>query len=315
MRIVFCGSGTFATPTLEALCGSVHKVVAAVTPPPRPAGRGGKVRPTPVAAEAEAAGVEVYPCENINAPQAVEYLRAKQPDVLCVVEFGQFVREPARRAVRLDAINLHASLLPALRGAAPVNWAILRGLERTGVTTFSLVDAVDAGPVYGTVETPIAPDERAGELRLRLARLGAGLVLETLERIGAGARPQPQDETAATFAPLLKKSDGFLDFSAPAEEIVNRIRGAWPWPGGQAVFLRPAGRAVPVTFAAARAKATAAQSEPGGVEADGTIATGRGRLEIAELQPAGKRWMAWRDFVNGYRVGEGMRFVGPGDAA
>jgi len=311
MRVVFCGSGTFAVPTFEAIRLGGHDLCAAITQPPRPAGRGKKLTPTPIAQTAQSAGIETLPCDNVNAPDCVEFLENQRADVLCVVEFGQFLRAPVRDAARLDCVNLHGSLLPALRGAAPVNWAILRGLRRTGVSTFSLVDKMDAGAVYETAELDIGPEERAGELRMRLADLGAGAMLKTLEAIEAGRTPQPQPTEGITFAPILKKSDGYLDFTAPAEQIVRRVRGCWPWPGGRAVLQTAEGKVTPVTLAQARLGDGAARSDPGALDDDGCVGTGDGRLEIVEIQPAGKRPMPWRDFCNGHRVSCGDRFDSP----
>jgi len=312
MRIVFCGSGAFALASFDAVLAGEHEVLAAVTQPARKAGRGGGLRATPIELAARAAGVEVCPYADINAPDSVEYLRDKHPDVICVVEYGQFLSQAVRQTARLDTINLHASVLPKLRGAGPVNWAIIRGLKRTGVSTFSLVDKMDAGPVYLTTETDIGPSERAAELRRRLADLGAELLGRTLDGIAGGKlKAHPQDHAVATFAPRLKKSDGWLDFTRPAEEIVRLVRGAWPWPGGQAVFHRRSGKIIPVTIAAARVVEGRADIEPGLIEPDMCVATGEGRMEILEIKPAGKRLMRWKDFCNGYRVVHGGRFASP----
>lgn len=309
MRIIFCGSGTFAVPTLQALAQSGHEIVGIVTQPPRPAGRGRECTPTPVQTLGEQLGLDVHPTADINAPETIDYLAAREPDVIVVVEFGQFIRGQARATARLDTINLHGSILPKLRGAGPVNWALIRGYERTGLSTFSLVDKMDAGDVYLTAETPIEPMERAGELRQRLANLGPALVLQTLEVMAAGATPQPQDPAAATYAPLLKKADGHLDFTQPAREILNRIRGTYPWPGAQACFRRGNGKLMRVTIAQAELAEGEAAGEPGCVDNDECIATGEGRLRIAEIQPAGKREMAWADFHNGYHVEPGQMFL------
>ncbi len=308
MRVIFCGSSDFALPTFQALVSSGHDVVGVVTPPARPAGRGGELRATLIEQAARQANLDVYPCENINADEALAFLRDRHPDVICVVEFGQFLRAPARHVARYGAINLHGSLLPALRGAAPVNWAILRGLTKTGVTTFSLVDKMDAGPVFLKSELTISPTERAGELRPRLAALGAQTMLDTLEAIQAGKHPLPQDDSQASFAPILKKSDGFLDFRIPAEHIVWKVRGLWPWPGARAVFGHTSKKALAVTIANARAAAGPAQSSPGMLDEDLCVSTYQGRVEILEIQPAGKRLMSWQDFVNGYRVSPGDEF-------
>jgi methionyl-tRNA formyltransferase len=229
---------------------------------------------------------------------------------MVVVDFGQMIRRAARRAVGV-AFNLHASLLPALRGAAPVNWAIIRGHATTGVTTFRLVDSLDAGPIFVQRSTPISPEETAEELRDRLAALGAEAVAETLAMVAAAGRPVEQDHARATSAPKLTKADGRIDFSADAAQIVRRIHGTWPWPGGQARYVSPAGRNVEVIIArAAVAAGTAGETgECGAVCPDLTVSAGAGRVRIIQIKPAGGRLMEFRAFVNGYRVGVGARFV------
>jgi methionyl-tRNA formyltransferase len=290
-----------------------HEVVRIITQPPRPAGRGGHLKPTPVSQTAAELGLQAVECPDINDPQAVADLAAARADVICVADFGQFIRKAARRSVAMGAFNLHGSLLPELRGAAPVNWAILRGYNKTGVTTFYLVDRMDAGAIYLQAETDISPAETAEELRNRLAEIGAGLVCRTLDLLAeVGALPREQDESAATLAPQLKKTDGRIDWDTDAVTVRNLIHGTWPWPGGQAVFQRRDGKAVPVTFARASVAQGQACGRGGEVDQEGCIATGRGRLAVVEIQPSGKRLMSWRDFVNGYRVTEGDSFVSLG---
>jgi methionyl-tRNA formyltransferase len=313
MRVIFCGSGAFAVPTLRSMLAAGHEVVRIVTQPPRPAGRGGHLRPTPLAQAAGALGRRAVECPDINAPQAVADLIAAKADVICVADFGQFLRKAVRRAARLGAFNLHGSLLPELRGAAPVNWAIIRGYNRTGVTTFGLVDRMDAGPIYLQAGTDIRPDETAEELRDRLAEIGAELACRTLDLLSSGQAPgRPQDESLASLAPRLQKPDGWIDWNADAVTVRNLIHGAWPWPGGQAVFKRGDGREVPVVFARAAVAEGLAHGGGGEVDKEGFIATGRGRLAAIRIQPAGKRLMSWRDFVNGYRAMKGDRFVSVG---
>jgi methionyl-tRNA formyltransferase len=312
MRVLFCGSGTFALPTFHAILQSPHELRAVITQPPRPAGRGQTPAPTPIAAQAQQADIETLAVENINDPDVVAQIRAFDAAAMVVAEFGQFVGARARQAVAIDTFNLHGSILPELRGAGPVNWAIIRGYTTTGVSTFSLVDKFDAGDVYLTDETPIGPDERADELRTRLANLGATLVLDTLAALDDGsARRQPQDDLRATFAPKLTKANGHLDFAQPAEALVNRIRGTWPWPGGRALYRRPDGKSFAVTFARAHFDAAPAESAPGTVLPDGRIATAEGTITPAEVKPAGKRLMPWADFCNGYQATAGGSFHHP----
>ncbi len=313
MRVLFMGSGRFAVPVLRAMAASQHEVVGVITQPPRPAGRKGRLRATPVAAEAAALGPEVIECPDVNAPGAVSRAAALAADVICVVDFGQMVRRPMRETARLRAFNVHGSILPALRGAAPVNWAIINGLTHTGVTTFSLVDEMDAGPVYLTAETDILPGERADELKSRLADLGAQAARRTLDMLAGGdVRPTDQDHSQATFAPKLTKADGVIDWSADATAVCGRIHGTWPWPGGQAVLHRAGGKDCPVTIAAAQAAPDAGpRGEPGTLDDALRAATGGGMVMIRRIKPAGKRLMDWADFVNGYRVAPADRFTSP----
>jgi methionyl-tRNA formyltransferase len=309
MRIVLCGSGDFGIPTLEALLAVGHEVAALVTQPARPAGRGGKVRHTPLAQAATQANLPVMEVAKINSAESVAAIRELAPQAIVVVAFGQMVRQAVRSIPPLGAFNLHASVLPELRGAAPINWALIRGYKNTGVTTFSLVDALDAGPVYLQAELEICPAETIEDIKPRLAQLGAKLVCDTLLLLASGqAQPQPQDDSKATLAPMLKKSDGIIDWSAPANNIHDLIHGTWPWPAAQSVFVSH-DRHLEVEIARASVVEGSAGGEPGVVGADLTIATGSGTLQIVRLQPAGKRVMDWKDFVNGYRVKPGDRFV------
>lgn len=308
MRVAYCGSGTFSVPSLRAVIASRHEVVGVFTQPARPAGRGSSLRPTPVAEAARDAGFDPVECPDINADDVVARIRSGRPDVLCVVDFGQMIRQNVLDSAAMGAFNLHASLLPKLRGAAPINWALIRGHQRTGVTTFRIVRKMDAGPIYLQAACDIAPDETAEQLKRRLAESGAHLVCETLGLLAGGwAEPQEQDHSQATPAPRLKKADGRIDWSADAEAICNLIRGTWPWPGGQTRLCREGGRDVPVTIAAAGPLTAASDGEPGTLDEELAVRAGRGRVQIDRLRPAGKRPMAWRDFVNGYRLKPGDR--------
>jgi len=307
MRIIFCGSGSFAVPVLRELLGSRHEVAAVITQPPRPAGRGARLAPTDVARLCAELGLEALESPDVNAEPVLSRLRPLDADVICVADFGQMIRRPFRQLARHGALNLHGSLLPELRGAAPVNWAIIRGYRRTGVTTFCLVDRMDAGPIYLQADTEIIETETAEELRARLAVMGARLVGETLELLEAGrAEPRPQDEALATLAPRLKKSDGRIDWKQDAREIRNLIHGTWPWPGGQAVLQLAGGREIRLTIA--RAQPADGEAPPGSVDEAGCVGCGSGRLKILQIKPAGRRLMAWADFANGYRITGGARF-------
>lgn len=312
MRVVFFGSGSFAVPSLAAVLASRHNVSLLVTQPARPAGRGGKLRRTPAAVLAAEHGVDIFECPDVNAADAIAAIKAHQADVICVVDFGQMIWADARNAARLGAFNMHGSLLPALRGAAPVNWAIINGLSRTGVTTFQVVDAMDAGAMYLQRETDIAPHETTVDLKERLAVLGAEAVCETLDRLAAGdIEAIDQDHSLKTLAPKLSKADGLIDFTTDAVSIRNRIHGTWPWPGGQAVVKRAAGKDIPVVIA--RAEALEGAGQAGVLNDDMRVGTGEGLLRVVEVKPAGKRLMPWVDFLNGSRLAPGDRFAAAGD--
>jgi len=320
MRIVFFGSGEVAGPTLEALRESHHEIAAVVTQPPRKAGRGAKVRPTPVDELAGRLAVPVVRTANINEPLQVSSLRGLGSDIIVVVDFGQRIGREVRDTPPHGAVNLHGSLLPKYRGAAPINWAIIRGEAQTGVTTFQVEDVIDSGPILMQQSLDIGPEETAGQLRMRLARLGADVMLRTLDGLAGGTvQPRPQDEAGVTFAPKLTKADGALDFTRGAQELVNHIRGIWPWPGAQADFVHAGHSPVRVIFSLARAETQtqtqtqtrAEQAAPGSIDEELRINVGDGVLQVMELKVAGKRLMTWKDFVNGYRVTTCDRFVTP----
>lgn len=305
LRIALFGSGDFGLPTLSALLERGHDIAAVVTQPARPAGRGGSLRATPLARAAAEANLHVLEIAKINQPDSVEAIRQLNVQAIVVVAYGQLVRAAVRELAPLGAFNLHGSLLPELRGAAPINWAIIRGYRTTGVTTFSLVDAMDAGPMYLQEKIDIDPQDTVEEVKPRLAQIGGELVCRTLDLLASGdARPIEQDHTKATLAPLLKKSDGIIDWQAPAQTISNLVHGTWPWPAAQAVFHGD--KTVHVEIA--RARAVEGEGQPGVLDQDLKVGTGSGRLEILQIQPAGKKVMGWRDFVNGYRVARGQLF-------
>lgn len=312
MRVVFCGSGVFAVPSLRALAAAGHQIAAVITQPARPAGRGGKLTQTAVARTAPALGLEPIGLADINTEESFGKIHSLRPDVICVVDFGQLIGRPVRDEAAVSTFNLHGSLLPELRGAAPVSWAIIRGYKQTGVSTFELVDKMDAGPIYVQVPTEIGPQETAQELRARLADIGAEAVGRTLEMLAAGACcPTPQDEAKVTLAPKLKKTDGRIDWTADAATICNLVRGARPWPSAQALFVRSDQREVPVSIAAASV-APGPDGPSGSIDKELLVAAGKGRVRIEQIIPAGGRLMSWRDFVNGYRVGPCDRFVSCG---
>jgi len=310
MRVVFFGSGEFAVPSLRWLVNSPHEVALVVTQPDRPAGRGKRLMPTPVALRALQEGLPVERCANVNEPEFAERLRSLRADIGIVIAFGQKILEPVRRAFPSECVNLHASLLPKYRGAAPIPAVMLAGETRTGVTVFRLVDRLDAGPILIQRYTTIAPTETAEELKCRLAGIGCDAIDATLRLHEKDPLPpgEPQDESQASYAPKLSKADGYIRFEEPADQIALRCRAMWSWPGARCRYVSAEGRSEEVTLVNVMPIPVAAGEPPGTITPVLTVATGQGCLEIQGLQPAGKRPMSWRDFVNGRHVRAGDRF-------
>lgn len=305
MKVLFYGTPEFAVPTLEALLES-HDVIAVVTQPDRPAGRGQRVSASAVKQRAMAAGVPVLQPARVRDPEWPERLAQLGAEIAVVVAFGQILPRAVLDAPRRGSINVHASLLPRYRGAAPIAWAIVRGETETGITTFQMDPGMDTGAMLLRESTPIGPDETAGELASRLSRLGAAVLLRTLDGLD-GLVPEPQDGSLATLAPRLKKEDGWLHFGEPARALVDRVRGCNPWPGAAA--MTPAGRLL-IWRAAAQADGGGA---PGALVRTGSgavaIAAGAGALLPLEVQPDNRRAMAWDDFLRGARLGPGARLT------
>lgn len=278
--------------------------MAVVTQPDRPAHRGQKLTPPPVKRAALAAGLTVLQPPHVRDPEWPERLRAFGADVAVVVAFGQILPQAVLDAPARGSINIHASLLPKYRGAAPIQWAIIRGERVTGITTFQMNAGMDTGDVLLSASTPIGDDETAGELFARLAILGAEVIVETLDRLPT-LIPVPQRHGEATLAPRLKKSDGALDWTRPARDLVRLVRGCNPWPG--ATTATPGG---PLTVWRATAVAAATAAPPGTlVTHDRTLAvtTADGLLVPAEIQPENRRPMAWAEYLRGARLTAGTR--------
>jgi len=238
MRIVFCGTPAFAVPSFQHLLAqSDFQIVGVLTQPDRPRGRGQEVSDSPVKQAALAAGVPVHQPERVRAPEVQRLLEALKPDAMVIIAYGQIIPARLLPIPKHGWINLHASLLPKYRGAAPINWAIANGETKTGLTTMRIDAGMDTGEMLLKREIEIAPGETAPELTARMAELGAPPLAETLRGIASGTiQPQPQDHDAATYAPMLKKEDGRIDWNRPAREIYNRIRGFTPWPGAYTTF-------------------------------------------------------------------------------
>lgn len=315
MRVLLFASGDFAVPTLRSLADpnqAGHSVVAVVTQPDRGSGRGRKAKPTPTKEAAVDLGLDVFEFENVNDEEAIRTLQPFEADIGLAIAFGQKIGAGVRSLFRHECVNLHASLLPKYRGAAPFQWAVINGEERTGVTVFRLVDRMDAGPIFTTRWTLIKPEERACELHDRLAGIGVDAVRACLDRLESEPdwQPAPQDDTEATRAPKLSKEDGTIRFDVPAHSLASQINGLWDWPGAKCVFTSDAqGKTERVTLALARKADVSKPAEaPGVIDARRYVATSDGYIEILEIKPDGARTMSFQDFVNGRHVKPGDRF-------
>jgi len=309
LRLVFLGSGDFAVPSLLALVDAGHEVAALVTQPDREKGRGQALAPPPTKPVAESRKVSVLQFRKVRDPEAQQALRALRPELQVVVAFGQILPRPVIDIPPLGTVNLHASLLPLLRGAAPVQWAIATGQTETGVSTMLIDEGLDTGPILLRRALAIGPEETAAELSPRLAALGASLLVETIEGLAAGALvPQPQDHARATLAPILKKEDGRVDWALPAKTIANRARGFTPWPGA---FTFHEGRLLKLVRVRPVEAAGAAATKPGEVlevRPEVVVACGGGtRLRLLEVQPESRRPMPSSAWAAGARVVPGRR--------
>ena len=305
LRVAFLGNDRWSVPSLLALSGSDHEIVAVVTAVPRPAGRGNELRPTPVAEAARATGLPLAEVESVKRGAGWDGLSSSDPDLLVVVAYREILPRAVLDLPRVAPVNLHFSMLPALRGASPVQTALLRGLEETGVTTIVMDAGTDTGPVIAQRAEPILPQDDAGSLGARLATIGADLLVETADLLAAGAvEPRPQEDALATYTMRIGPDDRVLRWTDPARDLVNRTRAMAPEPGAATTF-RGAGLKV------LRAEAVAAWGTPGSiVEAtkDGfVVATGEGGFRPLELAPAGRRRMGSPDFVNGFHPVPGER--------
>lgn len=305
IRTVFMGTPDFALPTLEGLIEAGVRLCAVYTQPDRPRGRGKKLAPPPVKELAQHCDIPVRQPEKLRAPEEVEGLRRLAPDLIVVVAYGQILPRSILEIPRFGCINVHASLLPKYRGAAPINKAIMEGEKVTGVTTMLMDVGLDTGPMLVKRSTPIGEEETAGEIHDRLARLGREAMEETLRRICAGTlRPEPQNDAESSYAPMLKKEDGHIDWSKSAGEIHNQVRGLDPWPGAY-TFLGDE----MIKIAATRPLADTG-GEPGTVLAAGPegvrIACGEGSLLVRELQLPGRKRLAAAEFLRGRPLPAGL---------
>jgi methionyl-tRNA formyltransferase len=308
MILVFCGTPRFAVPTLEKLVAAGHSVPLVVTQPDRPRGRGMELVASPVKEAATKPGIPVVqPVAIKNNEEFRARLSAIAPDAIIVVGYGRIIPQWMIDLPRLGNLNLHASLLPKYRGAAPIQWAIANGETVTGVTTMRIDAGLDTGDILMQRELPILPDDTAETLAPRLASAGAELMAETLPALENGRlNPAPQDHSKASLAPILTKEDGRMDFSQPAAVLLNRLRGFRPWPGAFTIFR---GKTLQVHRAHVAQDAIA--KLPGTIAVDGSrFFAGCGldtTLELLEVQMEGKRRMSAQEFINGYRLKTGDR--------
>jgi len=312
MKLIFMGTPEFATLSLARLIQDGHDLRAVFTQPDKPAGRGKHLQAPPVKLLALEQGIPVHQPARIKTNEEVRAIfESIAPDACIVAAYGKILPEWLLGIPRLGSINVHASLLPKYRGAAPINWAIANGERETGVTIMQMDAGMDTGPMLARRATAISDDETAPMLSARLAELGAEVLSETLPEIERGQlAPAPQDEREATYAPILKREDGLVDWRLSAREIANRTRAFQPWPGTYTQF-----RGARLTFWRAReVEIKSRMAEPGtitSIDNSGIIIACAGStfLRVEELQTEGKRRMLARDFVNGFRIGAGDRIT------
>ena len=310
LKLVFCGTPAFAVPSLRALLAdSYFQVAAVVTQPDRPRGRGKKTASSPVKDAALEAGVPVYQPEKIKSESSLDYFKRLMPDVVVIIAYGQIIPPSLIAIPRLGWINLHGSLLPKYRGAAPINWAIVNGEKLTGLTTMQIDAGLDTGPMLLKYQTGIGADETALDLYAQLAEAGAPLIVETLKKLDRGEiAPTPQDNSQASLAPPLKKEDGRIDWSLPAPNIYNRIRGLQPWPGAFTTF-----RGATCRIWGKPLKPVAAGGTPGIIlptQEDGllVICGGSTVMHVEQVQLEGRNRISDREFMNGARIEPGEHF-------
>lgn len=305
MRVAFLGNDRWSVAALEALAASTHEVVGVVTAGPKPAGRGNELTPTPVADAARALGLPLAEVDTVKTGPGFKALATTAPEVLAVVAYGELLPPNVLHVPSTAPVNLHFSLLPELRGASPVQTALLLGLERTGVTTIVMDRGLDTGPVILQRPEPIGPADDAGSLGARLAVLGAQTLVESIDMLGAGpVAPRPQDHSLATFATRFTPEDRVLSWSNPARVLVNLCRALSPYPAATTTF-RDQGLKV------FRAEATFAAGEPGTIvrvdDVGFVVATADGGFRPLEVAPAGRKRMSGADLVHGFRPEVGER--------
>jgi methionyl-tRNA formyltransferase len=307
MRVIFLGTPSFAVPSLQALVSAGHQVLAVFTQPDRPKGRGNQLAESPVKVAARSLALPVYQPERIRRPELVEHLRSLAADLMVVVGYGQIIPQAIIDLPPYGILNVHASLLPKYRGAAPIQWAIANGEKQTGVTIMQIDAGLDTGDMLLKAAVEIGPEEMAPELSERLATLGADQLIQAIGQIEKGcARREKQDDSQASLAPILKKEDGRIDWRRPAQEIYNRLRGFDPWPGAYTTFRR---QPLAIVRATPKTQASAEMSVIQTEKRNLLVGCGEGTaLQLLEVQPPGKKRIPAEAFINGYKpvLGERM---------
>jgi len=313
-RIIMFGTGDFALPTFESLIATGHSVVALLTQPDRPQGRKQELVPSRIKRAAAAKSIPIEQPEDVNAPESLERIRAFEPDLFVTASYGQILSAALLSIPRLGGINLHGSVLPAYRGAAPVARAIQNGETETGVTVILMTPRIDAGGMIAIARTPIGPDETAGELEERLARLGAPLVVEAVAaRVESRATIFPQDKTKVTKAPKLRKEDGVIDWSQPAQTVHNLVRAMQPWPVASTTWHPRLGRSTrePLRLIVHKTAVVDAEGAAGEVLVASydslIVAASEGAVAIKVVQTPGKKPLPIADFLRGHRIEPGDR--------
>jgi len=306
MRIVYMGTPPFAVPPLHSLISAGHELVGVITRIDKPAGRGKVLTPPAVKVAAGQAGVPVFQPKRVREPESIAEIRAMGPEVIVVAAYGQILPRELLVLPKYGCVNIHASLLPAYRGAAPINWAIINGETRTGITIMQMDEGMDTGAVLTQESIPIGPRDTTGTLTGKLSQIGSRLIVDTLSRIESGGLTAvPQDNSKASMAPLLKKDAGLIDWTMSAREIHNRVRGLSPWPGA---FSFLDGAMVKVL----ETEVVPGSIDPGTLASQGkdslAVGTGKELLRIVSLQPEGKRPMTAAEFLRGHRGAAGKNF-------
>jgi methionyl-tRNA formyltransferase len=313
MKIIYCGSGEFGVPCLEAILNSEHNILHIFTQPPHKAGRGLKSRPTPVAQWAQARSISFTETADINSAENLKKIAELNPDLMIVIAFGQKLSSELINLPKNRAINVHASLLPKYRGAAPINWAIINGETQTGVSVITLAQTMDAGEILEQAKLDILPDDTATSVHDKLAKLAAPLLLATIAKIEDGSAVyRSQNPAQVTKAPKLKKSDGYIDWNEPAETICNKIRGMWAWPEAESNYVaKKYNKCERVIIA--NCQIVPRNSDkfilPGTVDENLNAVCGKDALKIIKIKPAGSSLMDFKSFCNGRGTAPGDTFL------